>query len=442
MKYFIKRLGCPKNDVDADYIAARLEREGHEAAASADEADTVIVNTCGFILPAREESINNLIDLSQLKEKGKLKSIYVSGCLSQRHGDELLKEMPELDGAFGLGELDSLASAVSSGKHLTTAIRTDAERLDYLDYERRQISDTYPYAYLKISDGCDRACTFCAIPGMRGKYRSRTLMSIVEESRFLADNGKRELILVSQEATIYGHDLQRKSNLIRLLKALDKIEKVDWIRLLYLYPTQVSQQLIEYVAADNKTLQYFDIPLQHICDDLLKMMNRRGSRKSIEGLLTMIRKICPEATIRTSFIVGFPGETEEHFEELCEFVQIQQFDRLGVFTYSPEEGTEAEKLADRPSHEIALERMDRLMTIQGDLAFEKNNSLIGTVKEVIIDSLSENGLARGRTSGDCPEVDQEVIVSGDNLVSGTIYKVRIDSSEGYDLHGSVLGVET
>lgn len=436
MKFFVHKLGCPKNDVDADYISARLIAEGHQPVADPTQADSVIVNTCGFIQSAKEESIEEILRLGQLKREGNLKTLYASGCLTQRYGDEMLKEMPELDGTFGHGALDSIARAVTESSHNSKTVRMESRKLGYLSFKNRFISDAYPYAYLKISDGCDRPCTYCAIPGMRGRFRSRPLDSILNEARYLAENGKKELILVSQEATLWGYDLPEKPDIVRLLEELDRIKGVHWIRLMYLYPGQVSDDLIRHLAADNKTLNYFDLPLQHVNTEILRAMKRLIDREQTDRLIDRIRELSPEAVLRTTLIAGFPGETEEQFEELVEFVSKNRFDRLGVFAYSPEEGTPAEQMPGQVPDVMKEMRVDRIMSLQREIAFEKNNSLIGKVEEVIIDSVKSDGPAVGRTRGDCPEIDQEVFVSGDSLQVGDICRVRIEGVEGYDLIGT------
>jgi len=436
MKFFVHKLGCPKNDVDADYISARLIAEGHEPVSDPSEADSVIVNTCGFIQTAKEESIEEILRIGQLKKDGNLKTLYASGCLTQRYGDEMLKEMPELDGTFGHGALDSIARAVTESSHNPKTIRMETRKLGYLSFKQRFIADAYPYAYLKISDGCDRPCTYCAIPGMRGRFRSRPLDSIINEARYLAENGKKELILVSQEATLWGYDLPERPNIVRLLEELDKINEVCWIRLMYLYPAQVSDDLIRYLAAPNKTLNYFDLPLQHVNTDILKNMKRQFNRTQTDDLMRRIRELSPEAVLRTTLIVGFPGETEAQFQELMGFVSEHRFDRLGVFAYSPEEGTPAEQMPDQIPEPVKVKRVDHIMSLQQEIAFLKNNSLIGNVEKVIIDSVEAGKPAVGRTRGDCPEIDQEVFVSGTSLQVGDICRVRIEGVEGYDLTGT------
>ncbi|MFQ6008537.1 MAG: 30S ribosomal protein S12 methylthiotransferase RimO [Candidatus Zixiibacteriota bacterium] len=433
MKFYVHKLGCPKNDVDADYIAARLIADGHEPAADPRQAESILVNTCGFILPAKEESINELLRLGQLKKEGRLKTLYAVGCLAQRYGHELLNNMPELDGAFGLGAIDSLAEAVNSSSSDKKCIKNESHFLDYINFKDRFVGDSCPYAYLKISDGCNRGCSYCAIPDIRGRYRSRPVESIVREAEFLASKGKKELILVSQEATMYGIDLKDHPTLIDLLQALESIEGIKWIRVMYLHPAQLDLKLIEYLADDNKTLNYFDLPIQHVNSDILLAMGRQIDRAGIELLLRTIRTISPKAVLRTNFIVGFPGETQGQFEELKDFVAAYEFDRMGVFTYSFEEGTPAAVLGDQIPERVKAE-------LQRGIVFAKNESLIGTVQEVIIDSMDGN-TAVGRTRGDSPEIDQEIYVRGEKLVVGDIINVRIDSADGYDLYGTKVEVD-
>jgi ribosomal protein S12 methylthiotransferase len=439
MRFYVHKLGCPKNDVDADYITARVIAEGNEYVTSTNKADVIIVNTCGFIQPAKEESINEILRLSQLKQTGSVRRLYATGCLSQRYGDELLAEIPELDGAFGHGALDSLARAVATGSRLERSVRVDSRRLGYLSWSQRHIGDSLPYAYLKISDGCDRACTYCAIPGMRGKFRSRPLESIVKEAQFLSENGKKELILVSQEATMYGYDLPGSPTIVDLLKLLDELPEIRWLRLMYLYPPKLDLNVIEYLADDNKTLNYFDLPLQHVNTRILTDMRRRMTDQQVADLIKNIRKVAPDATVRTTFIIGFPGETEEEFEELCNFVEETQFERMGAFTYSQEEGTPSAGFSDQVPEEIKLDRLDRLMSLQRQISFERNESLVDSIQEVLIDSAGENDFPIGRTRGDCPEIDQEVRLTHNGIPVGAIVKVMITGTDGFDLSGEVVG---
>ncbi len=437
MKFYVHKLGCPKNDVDADYIYAKLISEGHQPVNDPEKADSVIVNTCGFIDSAKEQSIEEILKLGQLKKKTGLKTLYATGCLSQRYGDELLSEIPELDGAFGLGALDSLANAVSLSDKLKEVVRMEPRKLGYLNWKNRFISDNFPYAYMKISDGCNRNCSYCAIPSIRGKYRSRSIDSIIRETQFLAENGKKEIILVSQEATLYGCESGKTEDIIQLLEAFEEVDGIEWVRLMYLHPAKLSNELIEYLAVENKTLNYYDLPLQHINNEILFAMNRQVTRDIIEKHIDNIRKADSEAILRTTFIVGFPGETDKQFQELLDFIEKTEFDRLGVFTYSAEEGTNAEKMENQIPDDIKSDRMDQIMMLQQEIAFNKNNFLIGEQKEVIIDRLNEDKNAVGRTKGDCPEIDQEVILLDNDLKIGQIYQVEIIESQGYDLIGKI-----
>jgi len=437
MRFYVHKLGCSKNDVDADYISARLIDAGHEPVPSAEQAESVIVNTCGFILPAKEESINEILRLGSLKKSGTLRTLYAAGCLTQRYGDDLLADMPELDGAFGHGALESLASAVTSSAKLEKTVRIDTRKLGYLSWKHRFISDGYPYSYLKISDGCDRGCTYCAIPSMRGRFRSRPLASIVTEAEFLAANGKKELILVSQEATLWGADLPERPGLIDLLRELERIDGVSWIRPMYLYPAKLEDAVIDFFGQSAKIVPYFDLPLQHINSEMLARMRRQIDRPGIERLLAAIRSRIPQATIRTTFIAGFPGESADIFGELCDFTAEFQFDRMGVFAYSPEEGTPSAEYADQVPDDVKAERVEMLMSIQREIAFEKNARIIGRTVEVLIDEVEDSVGGIGRTAADCPDIDQSVNVHGRGLRVGDFVAVSIDQVDGYDLVGSL-----
>ncbi len=433
MKFYIKRLGCPKNDVDGDFLAGRLIDKGHEITFKEGQAELVIINTCGFILPAKEESIAEIMYYGGLKKENKIKRVYITGCLSQRYGRELFEQIPEVDGVFGLGEIEALALAIGDDRRVLSVSRENIRDVSFNPAVPRFIDNRKPYEYLKIAEGCDRRCSYCAIPDIRGRYRSRGMAEILAEARFLAAGGKKELILVSQEGTGYGRDWGGEGKILDLLKELEKIEGIAWIRLMYLHPQAVSDGLVDYMSSSEKVLGYFDIPLQHINDKILHDMGRPIRRVDIERLLAKIRAGSPKNIIRTSFIVGFPGEGEAEFEELYDFVGEFAFDRLGVFRYSPEEGTPAFSRKKKVPERLKEERYDRLMSRQQGIAFEKNIALIDTVQKVIIDEIRDDGPAMGRTSGDCPEIDQTVYVRSRGLKVGDIVPATVTMAEGYDL---------
>jgi len=433
MKFYIKKLGCPKNDVDGDYITGRLIDAGHERA-DENDAEIVIINTCGFILPAREESIQEILRYEEFKKEGRIERLYITGCLSQRYGRELFDEIENIDGIFGLGQIDDLVKAIDTNlAGLISIVDNVRSDLDYISSLPRFVDNIFPYEYLKIADGCDRFCSYCAIPNIRGRYRSRPIGEILDEAEMLVAVGKNELILVSQEGTGYGRDLDDGSSIIDLLQKLEKIAGVEWIRLMYLHPESITDELIEYMTFSDKTLGYFDIPLQHISDKILKMMNRKISRKIIEETLEKIRKKSLNNIIRTTFITGFPGETEKEFNELRKFVEDFEFERLGVFLYSNEEGTPANRLNGTVSNKLAEARREELMLLQQRIAFEKNIALIDSFQKVIIDRIEDLNLAEGRSIGDCPEIDQLVHVKGDGLKVGDIIDAKISAADGYDL---------
>jgi len=433
MKFFFKKLGCPKNDVDGDYITGRLIDAGHERT-DEDKADTVIVNTCGFILPAKEESIQEILHYEEQKKQGKINRLFVTGCLSQRYGQDLIDELKNVDGIFGLDKIDDLIATIDNNKSgvisVTDNVRND---LTLITGMTRFIDTVYPYEYIKIADGCDRFCSYCAIPNIRGKYRSRSIDDITKEAKRLASAGKKEIILVSQEGTGYGRDLSDDSNVIELLEKLESINNIEWIRLMYLHPESVTDELIQYMTFSNKTLGYFDIPLQHISDNVLKAMNRKVTRAKIERILEKIRELSSDNIIRTTFITGFPGETDKDFEELTGFIEDFEFDRLGVFRYSSEEGTSAFKLKDIIPDKIAETRLEEIMLLQQRIAFDKNIALIDSCQKVIIDEVKNEILAEGRSAGDCPDIDQVIYVRGKDLCVGDIVEVKIISADGYDL---------
>ncbi|MDN5294211.1 MAG: ribosomal protein methylthiotransferase [Eubacteriales bacterium] len=438
-KIALVSLGCAKNQVDGEVMLGRLEKAGHELVAEPAEADVVIVNTCGFIEAAKEESINTILELAQLKKRG-LKGLVVAGCLAQRYAEELRQEMPEIDALLGTGDLDLVEEAVARvlAGDRPQLVGKGSYRLEGV--AERVLLNPPHYAYLKIAEGCDNRCSYCAIPMIRGPYRSRPLPDLVAEARLLAEKGVKELILVAQDTTRYGLDLYGRRMLVDLLEALHQVEGLAWIRLLYLYPTHLDEELIAAIGRLPRVCPYFDIPLQHVNDEILRWMNRPITGKQIKSLLAKIREMVPDAVLRTSLIVGFPGETEEQFRELMDFVAAVEFDRLGVFTYSQEENTPAAAMTPQVPEEVKEERYHRLMSLQQEISRRKNRAKVGKELEVMIDGPAEGeeGLFAGRTRGDAPEVDGLVLVRGENLAPGDLVQVRVTHAFEYDLMGELL----
>src|SRR5437879_2089725 len=402
-------LGCPKNLVDSERMLGKLAQDGYALTTEAEGADVVIVNTCGFIEPARQESLAVIRQMLQLKREGKVRAVVVAGCLAERKKDELLRDVPELDqivGVFGREEITQVVDrAVSQGHEQRTLFRPAPVRA-WPDTARLRITPRH-YAYLKISEGCDRLCTFCAIPGMRGKHVTKPIEEIIREARELVADGVRELIIVAQDTTFYGMDLYGRVRLAELLRELNQLDELEWIRILYAYPINFTDELIETLATCKKVVPYLDLPLQHINNRMLRRMQRRIDRDGTEQLLQRLRSAIPDLTLRTTFIVGFPGETDAEFEELVEFVQETRFERLGVFPYSFEPGTPATRLDGHLSEEVKNERRDRLMTIQQQVAFDWSRRQVGRTIPAIIDGpdpeIPNHWLARGHA--DAPDID-------------------------------------
>ncbi|MFK7821040.1 MAG: 30S ribosomal protein S12 methylthiotransferase RimO [Planctomycetaceae bacterium] len=431
-------LGCAKNLVDSEKMLGTLALDGYTLVSEPEGSDFVIVNTCGFIEQSRGESKSVIEDMLQLKRDGKTKGVIVSGCLPQRVGGTLLDEMPEIDhivGVFGRDEINRVADHLLGGAKEQRELFRPVPLKAQDDRARLRITPQH-FAYLKISEGCDRTCTFCSIPSIRGKHVTKPIEMVVEEAKELVKDGVRELILVAQDTTYYGLDLYGEVRLVELLKELEQIEGLDWIRLMYLYPVHFTDELVETIAGSNRIIPYLDMPLQHINDRMLKRMQRRvNSEKTIE-LVTKLRERIPNLVLRTTFIVGFPGETEEQFEELCDFVRDTHFERMGVFTYSLEPGTPAEKLPDHLPEEVKLERYNRLMEIQQDLAFAHGDSLIGYELDVLIDQQISDTVWAGRSFADAPEIDGCVYVSSETPLSiGDMVPVEIVERQEYDLVG-------
>ncbi len=442
--YAFVSLGCPKNLVDSEKMLGTLAIDGYTLVSEPDGADFVIVNTCGFIESSRQESRAVIQEMLDLKKSGRTQGVIVAGCLPQRlEAGGLLNEMPEIDhvvGVFGRDEISKVADRLVGGIREQRELFRPAPIKAMDDRARLRITPQH-FAYLKISEGCDRTCTFCSIPGMRGKHVTKPIEMVLEEARELAADGVRELIIVAQDTTYYGLDLYGEVRLAELLRQLQTVEGIDWIRLMYLYPVHFNDELIDVIANSATILPYLDMPLQHINSAVLKRMQRRVNAEQTKELVGKLRDRIPNLVLRTTFITGFPGETDQQFEELRQFVIDTRFQRMGVFTYSFEPGTPAVKLDGHLPEEVKELRRDELMQIQQQIAFEHADSLIGYELDVLIDTQVEEGVWVGRTFADAPEIDSSVIVSGDNLHVGQMVPVEILERQDYDLVGIVSDVE-
>ena len=437
-------LGCPKATVDSERMLGKLAQDGYTLVADVDGADVVVINTCGFIEPARQESLAVIREMLALKAAGRVGSVVVAGCLAERKGDELLKEVPGVDqivGVFGREEIADVVDRAIQHRAEQRSLFRPAPVRALEDTARLRITPRH-YAYLKISEGCDRLCTFCAIPGMRGKHVTKPIDEVRREAKELADHGVRELILVAQDTTYYGLDLYGRVRLAELLRELDKIDGIEWIRVLYLYPVNFSDELIETLATAKRIIPYLDMPLQHINDRTLKRMQRRVRRHEIEELLTKLRTSIANLTLRTTFIVGFPGETEAEFDELAAFVKDAKFERCGVFTYSYEPGTPAVKLDGHLDEAVKEERRARLMEVQQAFALGWSAAQVGKTLDVIVDGPDPEmpNQVQARSHADSPDIDCMVRVKGKNLMPGDIVPVKITAADEYDLVGRAVGV--
>jgi ribosomal protein S12 methylthiotransferase len=436
MKVLLISLGCDKNLVDSEVMLGLLNKAGHQLTNDETEADVVVVNTCAFISDAKEESINTIIEMGELKKTGKLKKLIVAGCLSQRYKDEIMKELPEIDVIIGATNYDKIVEAIG----------TDEESIvDDINYTPRPIAERIvttnaSMAYFKIAEGCNKLCTYCIIPHIRGRYRSMPMDSLIASAEKLASDGIKELVLVAQETTLYGVDLYGEKKLPELLTKLSEIEGIEWIRLLYCYPEEITDELIEVMATNPKICHYVDIPIQHSENAILKRMGRRTSREDIVELVGRLRTAMPDIAIRTTLISGFPGETQELHDGLVDFVDECEFDRLGVFTYSPEEGTPAAEYDDQVDGELAVKWRDEIMELQQEISYEKNQQMIGSTQKVLIEGyLVDDDVYVGRTYRDAPGVDGIVFVSAPyELISGSFVDVKITEANEYDLTGVIV----
>ncbi len=439
-------LGCPKNLVDSEIMAGTLMKDGYQVVGEAEDADTVIVNTCGFIEDSKKESIQRILDMSDLKQQGKVKKVVVAGCLTQRYKEDLVEGLPEADLFVGSGEFQNIAKILKKSEEGEKQ-KTFFNLPTYLQEEETPRVNSQPghRAYIKISEGCMKRCAFCAIPLIRGNLQSRSIDAIVAEAKLLVAGGVKELIVISHDFTDYGWDIRRKDptrkeSPVELLKALDAVEGLQWIRLMYLYPDGITQEMVQVIKNSNKIVKYFDMPLQHINDAVLKSMNRKMTRDEIETALMNIREHIPDAVIRTQFIVGFPGETEEQFEELLQFIADQQFDRVGCFQYSPEENTPGGKMENQIDAETKQYRHDAVMEVQQNISREKHRDFVGKTIDVIVEGFSEETdlLLQGRFWGQAPDIDGVVLINDGQAEVGDMVKVHITDSLEYDLLGEIV----
>jgi len=439
MKIALISLGCPKNQVDADVMCRSLLAAGHESTADLSQADVIIVNTCGFIESAKAEAIENILMACSYKEQKPDLKVVVTGCLAERYQKEIRAEMPEVDAVVGIGSNSAICAVI---ERLSAGPQEQFGPKTAMPLGGARVISTPPhYAYLKIAEGCNNGCYYCAIPLIRGGLRSRAMSDCVAEAKWLADQGVQELIVVAQDPTAYGEDWGKPGSICQLLDQLNAVQGIRWIRILYAYPERITDEFVAALQRNEKVLPYLDLPIQHCNDEILHRMNRRGGRREIEEAIAKLRAGIPNITLRTTLIAGFPGETEEQFEEMCRFVRDMQFDRLGCFAYSPEEGTKAATMPDQIDEEVKQRRADQIMEIQTGIMSRKQAERVGQELECICDELDEeNGLYLLRTMSDAPEIDGNVCVPADEyqLEFGHFYKVHILDSDLYDLYGEIV----
>lgn len=430
-------LGCPKNQVDGEALLAKLKKAGYEIVNNIEDSDVMIVNTCGFIEQAKKEAIDTILEVAEYKNAGLISAIVVTGCLAERYQDEIIKEMPEVDAVLGIGANSDIVKTCD--KALCGIVTTSFPNKCYLSInDERIISTPSHWAYLKIAEGCDNRCSYCAIPGIRGGFRSRTIESCVDEAKALAESGVKELILIAQDTTKYGQDLYGKYSLDILLKELVKIDGIEWIRLFYCYPQRITDSLINVIANEEKVCSYIDIPLQHSDKTVLKNMNRVGDGEDYRALISKMRKAIPDLALRTTFMVGFPGETDEQFENLCKFTEDVKFDKMGCFTFSPEEDTPAYDMQNQIDDDVKVRRQEVLMNKQYSITEELNKQRIGRIYKVIIDTFDGEKYV-GRSYMDSPEIDSGIIFTCDNNLNiGDFVNVEITDYNGYDLIGEAI----
>lgn len=435
-------LGCAKNQVDSELMIGKLAERGFNIVNNPEDAQVIVINTCAFIESAREEAINTILEMSLYRESG-LKALVVTGCLSERYTEEIKSELPEVDAIVGINSCADIADVVvecfQNASDCPVTDVSDEYGTDYMEGPR-VLTTPSGSAFLKIAEGCDNKCTYCAIPIIRGPMRSRSIENIVSEAQRLAASGVKELNIIAQDTTRYGLDIYGSLKLSELITKLDSVDGIEWLRLLYMYPDEIDFRLINALSSLKKFVHYIDLPLQHISDRVLPRMNRRGTSAQIKEAIVKLKNLFPDAILRTSFIVGFPGETEEDFSELCSFVEEFRFQRIGVFTYSPEEGTKACEMDDQVPEEIKQDRYDRLMSLAQKISLEENQKRVGTVADVLVESVAEDGIFYvGRSYAEAPDSDGKIYFTSDEpLNPGDMVKVEILIAEEYDLTGCVV----
>ncbi len=435
-------LGCDKNLVDSEIMLGIINENGYIITQDEEEADVIIVNSCGFKLDATEEGVNSILELAEYKTNGVCKGLIVTGCMAQRYKEEILEQMPEVDAVVGTGDFEQIAEVikkVEEGKKVTLITDMNKSLTEELSH-KRMIATPQHFAYLKIAEGCDNRCTYCTIPSLRGSYRSRTMDSLVKEAEILAKNGTQELIVIAQDTAVYGKDIYGESRLHELLEKLEKVEGIQWIRVLYAYPEHITDNLIAEFKRNTKLVHYLDMPIQHTEDDVLRKMARRSRREELKTLMNKIRKEVPDFIFRTTLIVGFPGETQENFDSMVEFIEEMEFDKIGVFTYSQEEGTPAATMDNQIDEEVKVERKEYILQVQQNVSARKSMAYVGKTFDVMVDGkLPEEDVYVGRSYMDCYEIDGMVFFKADyEIMSGDIVQVKITESLEYDLKGELV----
>ena len=440
MKLLFISLGCDKNLVDSEVMLGLLDAKGYQIVDDETIADVIVVNTCCFIHDAKEESIQTILEMAEYKKTGRLKALVVTGCLAQRYQQEIIDEIPEVDAVLGTASYDKIAEAIDEALDGHTEMYLeDIDRLPQVS-SKRLVTTGGHYAYLKIAEGCDKHCTYCIIPKVRGNYRSVPMEQLLKEAKELAEGGVKELILVAQETTVYGQDIYGEKSLHRLLRELCKIDGIQWIRLLYCYPEEIDANLIRVMKEEPKICHYLDLPIQHANDTILKRMGRRTSKQELIDIVQKLRKEIPDICLRTTLITGFPGETQEQHEEVMEFIDTLEFDRLGAFTYSPEEDTPAATFEDQIDEEVKEDRQADIMELQQEIAFDKAEDMIGREVLVMIEGkVADENAYVGRTYRDAPNVDGLIFINTDvELISGDFAKVKVTGALDYDLIGELI----